>query len=149
MTLPPKPKTLDEAWTIIVTLVQQNNELTQEIKELKAKLNKNSRNSSKPPSSDGLAKPPQTQSLRKSSDRNPGGQPGHPGKHLALVDNPNEIVRYSADHCQQCHRSLQNVRGKMERRQVFDLPPFELLITEHQAEVKECPHCGKSIVSDS
>jgi len=143
MTLPSKPKTLDEAWTIIVALVQQNNGLTQEIEELKAKLNKNSHNSSKPPSSDGLAKPPRTQSLREPSSRNPGAQPGHPGKHLALVDNPNEVIHHPTTHCQQCHRSLKNIPGKVERRQVFDIPPFDIQITEHQAEVKECPHCGQ------
>jgi len=97
----PKPKTLEEAWKIIVALVQHNNELTQRnnelvqrINELEAKLNKNSRNSNKPPSSDGLGKPPRTQSLREPSFRPPGGQHGHPGKHLALVSNPNKIVRH-------------------------------------------------------
>lgn len=131
----PRPKTLEEAWIVIDKLVER-------INELEAQLNKNSRNSSKPPSSDGLAKPPRTQSLRNSSDRNVGGQPGHPGNHLAMVDDPDEIIRHSVDLCQQCHRSLKDVRGKIERRQVFDIPPFELLVTEHQAEAKECPHCG-------
>lgn len=131
----PQPRTFEEALQVIADLVRR-------INELEARLNKNSRNSSKPPSSDGLAKPPRTQSLRESSDRDPGGQPGHPGKHLALVDNPDEIIRHSADYCQQCHQSLKNVDGKTERRQIFDLPPFELLVTEHQAEAKECPRCG-------
>src|SRR3989339_797344 len=132
----PRPKTLEEAWIVIDKLVER-------INELEAWLNKNSRNSSKPPSSDGLAKPPRTQSLREPSDRNPGAQPGHPGKHLALVDNPDEIIRRSVDHCQHCHQSLKDILGKIERRQVFDIPPLDISITEYQSEVKECPHCGK------
>lgn len=143
MILPQKPKNLDEAWAIIVALVQQINELKQEIKELEVRLNKNSRNSSKPPSSDGLAKPPRTQSLREPSSLPPGAQPGHSGKHLALVNNPDEVIIHETKHCQHCQHSLKDVIGKVERRQVFDLPPFHVWITEHQAEVKQCPNCGK------
>ncbi|MFH1541568.1 MAG: IS66 family transposase [bacterium] len=132
----PRPKTLEEAWQVIDKLVQH-------INDLESKLNKNSRNSSKPPSSDGLAKPPRTQSLREPSSRNPGAQPGHPGKHLALVDKPDEIIHHPTTHCQHCHRSLKKIAGKIERRQVFDIPPFDIWITEYQAEVKECPNCGK------
>ena len=136
MTLPQKPKTVDEAWAIIVALVEY-------INNLEARLNKNSHNSSKPPSSDGLAKPPRTQSLREPSSRNPGAQPGHEGKHLALVNNPDEVIRHQTTHCQHCHHSLKDISGRVERRQVFDLPPVEVWVTEHQAEVKQCPHCGR------
>lgn len=136
MTFPEKPKTLEEAWAIIVALVQQ-------INELEARLNKDSHNSSKPPSSDGLNKPLRTQSLRETSSRPPGGQTGHPGKHLALVNTPNQVVRHFVSRCRCCHQSLKNISGAMERRQVFDLPPFTVWITEHQAEVKQCPHCGQ------
>ena len=132
----PKPKTLEEAQQVIGKLVDY-------INELEARLNKNSRNSSKPPSSDGLAKPPRTQSLRESSSRKPGAQPGHEGKHLALTDNPNEVIKFQTTHCQYCHCSLKNVTGTIERRQVFDIPPLDILVTEYQAEVKECPDCGK------
>lgn len=145
-----KPKTLDEAWEIILVLVKQNNELealikklTVRINELEGQLHKNSRNSSKPPSSDGLAKPPRTQSLREDTVRDPGGQPGHPGKYLAMIKNPHKIVRHSVDCCHGCHQSLKGVSGTIERRQVFEIPPLEIEITEHQAEVVVCPHCGK------
>ncbi|MFH1362460.1 MAG: DUF6444 domain-containing protein, partial [bacterium] len=104
------------------------------INELEARLNKNSRNSSKPPGSDGLAKPPRTQSLREPSSRNPGAQQGHEGKHLALIDNPNKILRCQTTHCRHCHGSLKNVVGAIERRQVFDLPPFDVFVTEYQSE---------------
>ncbi|MFH1825950.1 MAG: IS66 family transposase [bacterium] len=136
MTLPSKPKNLDEAWMVITSLVEY-------INTLEARLNKNSRNSSKPPSSDGLARPPRTQSLREPSNRNPGAQPGHPGKHLASVDRPDEIIRKSVDCCQHCHRSLKNIRAKIERRQVFDIPPLDIFVTEYQAEIKDCSHCGR------
>lgn len=136
MTFPKKPRNLDEAWETIVALVNH-------INELEARLNKNSCNSSKPPSSDGLAKPPRTQSLRENSERHPGAQPGHFGQHLALADDPDEVIRHPADYCQHCHKPLKGVASKVERRQVFDLPPFELLTTEHQAEIKQCPHCGQ------
>jgi len=132
----PRPKTLEEAWQVIDKLVEH-------INDLEAKLNKNSRNSSKPPSSDGLAKPLRTQSLREPSSRNPGAQPGHQGKHLALVDNPDEIIRHQTTLCQHCHRSLKKIIGTIERRQVFDIPPFNVWVKEYQAEVKQCPDCGK------
>lgn len=148
MTLPRKPETLDEAWQIIIMLVDRNNALEARIKELEGRLEKNSRNSSKPPSSDGLTKAPRTQSLREPTDRKPGGQPGHPGQHLALADNPDEIVRYSVSHCQRCRRSLEKVADSVERRQVFDLPPISIFVTEHQAEVKSCPHCGQENRAD-
>ncbi|MBU0502702.1 MAG: transposase, partial [Candidatus Margulisbacteria bacterium] len=134
MTLP-TPKTLEEALLVIAQLVQY-------INELEARLSKNSHNSSKPPSSDGLSKPPRTQSLREPSSRPPGGQTGHPGKHLSLVDNPDEVIRHSVSHCQHCGRSLKDVAGEMERRQVRDIPPFNVRITEHQIEVKGCPDCN-------
>lgn len=142
MTLPQKPKTLEEAWQIIIMLVKRNNELEARIKELEGCLQKNSHNSSKPPSSDGLSKPPRTQSLREPSFRPAGGQPGHSGNHLALVDNPDGVVRHSVSHCQRCHRPLSEVTSRIERRQVFDLPPFKIQVTEHQREIKECPDCG-------
>ncbi len=148
MTLPQKPQTLEEAWQIIIMLVKRNNDLEARIKELEGRLQKNSRNSSKPPSSDGLAKPLRTQSLREPSGREPGGQSGHPGQHLALVDNPDEIVRHPVSRCQHCHRSLGDIAGTIEWRQVFDLPPFKVFVTEHQAEVKDCPDCGRENRAD-
>ncbi|MBU0502105.1 MAG: transposase [Candidatus Margulisbacteria bacterium] len=55
----------------------------------------------------------------------------------------NKILRCQTTHCRHCHGSLKNVVGAIERRQVFDLPPFDVFVTEYQSEAKECPHCGR------
>lgn len=136
MTIPPKPRTLEEAWQIILALVER-------INELERRLEKNSRNSSKPPSSDGFQKPPRPQSLRHPSGRTPGGQEGHEGNTLAMVPNPDDVVRHPVSKCHRCHRGLLNVNAHLLRRQVFDLPPVSVTVTEHQVEVKVCPHCGE------
>ena len=102
---------------------------------------KDSHNSSKPPSSDGLAKP-KPKSLRVPSGRPTGGQPGHPGHTLRLAEKPDRTVRHAVERCQNCGRSLaQQEPERVERRQVFDLPEPKLDVTEHQSEVKTCP-CG-------
>jgi transposase len=102
---------------------------------------KNSSNSSKPPSSD-IGKVPRTQSLRTKSGKKPGGQHGHPGQTLTLSTTPDEVVIHTVKLCQCCGKSLQ---GKpvinYERRQVFDIPPIEMFVTEHKSEIKSCPNC--------
>ena len=115
--------------------------LREEIQTLKEKVAKDSRNSSKPPSSDGLAKP-KPKSLRPPSKRPTGGQPGHPGHTLRMVDKPDHTVRYAIERCANCRRSLtQQAPDRIERRQVFDLPEPKLESTEHQGEIKTCA-CG-------
>jgi transposase len=112
------------------------------IDQLEAQLAKNSRNSSKPPGSDGLKKPPQTKSSRKPSGKASGGQPGHKGASLAQVENPDVIVPHPVSSCGECGLSLASkVVDAIEKRQVFDLPPLNLIVTEHQAEQKTCS-CG-------
>lgn len=110
------------------------------IKALEAQLSKNSRNSSKPPSSDGLRKP---KSLRKKGERKTGGQAGHKGITLNQVETPDVIITHTAELCETCLASLVNVEAlDFERRQEFDLPKIEPIVTEHLAEIKVCPHCG-------
>lgn len=112
--------------------------------ELERRLNKNSSNSSKPPSSDGLKR---TNSLRpKNSGRKPGGQPGHPGQTLRSNENPDITVNLPLDSCPECGGDLtdQPVQSE-EARQVFDLPDIKMLITEYLAQRKICPHCGKLV----
>jgi transposase len=97
------------------------------IAELENRLKQTSRNSSKPPSSDGLAKPPpRSRSLRKKSGRKPGGQDGHEGRTLAQVARSDQQVRHEPACCGRCGAGLAGrpVTG-VERRQVFDLPPVK------------------------
>jgi transposase len=118
-------------------------ELEGEVVELKRRLNANSRNSSRPPSSDGLSKPPATKSLRRPSGRKPGGQPGHEGGTLAAVADPDRVIPHRPPRCSGCGGDLADapVEGR-ERRQVFDLPEIRLHVTEHVAEARRCG-CGQ------
>jgi transposase len=110
--------------------------------ELKRRLGMNSTNSSMPPSSDSPFTKPAPKSLRRRSGRKPGGQPGHPGSTLALVDNPNERRRHEPGPCTGCGASLAGApEVGVERRQVFDLPPMTVQVTEHQLIARRCA-CG-------
>lgn len=110
--------------------------------ELKRRLGMDSTNSSKPPSSDSPFAKPAPKSLRRKSGRKPGGQPGHPGSTLALIDNPNECTRHEPGPCTDCGCSLTDAAEVgLERRQVFDLPPITVRVTEHQLIARRCA-CG-------
>jgi len=112
------------------------------IKALEDRLAQNSHNSSKPPSTDGYQKP-SPKSLRQPSEKEPGGQKGHPGHTLEKVSNPHHTEVHPVLECEVCHRDLRNVRASgCESRQVFDLPMAKIEVTEHQAETKTCPNCG-------
>ena len=116
-------------------------ELRVEVVELKRRLAQNSRNSSRPPSSDGLAKPP-PRSLRRATGRKPGGQPGHQGGHLEQVAVPDEVVDHLPRVCAGCRGDLSAAEqvGRLAR-QVFDLPTIRLRVTEHRASRWRCA-CG-------
>src|SRR6266516_7101839 len=112
------------------------------IAELEARLGLSSKNSSKPPSSDGLAKPP-SRSLRARGRRKPGGQPGHPGQTLAQVAVADEVVRHEPVACTGCGRALNTApEAGTEVRQVFDLPPVGVWVTEHRLVKRRCG-CGR------
>lgn len=133
---------LENAKVLITSLISAVGALTVRVEELEAQLAKNSKNSSKPPSSDGLQKPQQTKSSRKPSGKKTGGQPGHKGASLSQVANPDQVVVHPVTACDDCGRTLISTKvDGFEKRQVFDLPPLNLIVTEHQAEQKSCP-CG-------
>ena len=114
--------------------------LRAEIAALRAQLGTNSKNSSKPPSSDGLGKPA-PRSLRGRGGK-PGGQQGHPGQTLRQVTTPDVIVRHEPVCCGGCGEpSAQAVEVGVERRQVLDLPPTAVEVTEHQLITRAC-QCG-------
>lgn len=111
------------------------------IKHLEDQLARNSRNSGKPPSSDGFNRPA-PKSLREKSQRPTGGQPGHAGFTLALSDQPDRIVIHTVESCAHCGSSPEAMTCTgVEKRQVHDLPPRGLIVIEHQAETRLCA-CG-------
>lgn len=115
--------------------------LTARVSDLEALLRKNSRTSSKPPSSDGPAKP-SPRSRRQSSGRPPGKQPGEVGFTLRQVVTPDEVLVHGPHRCGGCDRSLRRAPVcSVEARQVFDLPPVRLRVVEHRLEHRRC-RCG-------
>ena len=131
-------------WTRLAALEEQNARLSARVQELEARLSKDSHNSSKPPSSDGLNKPtPKPCNLRQKTGKRPGGQPGHLGHTLKVVEHPHHTQVHAPTICAGCGGSLQDapVLSK-DRRQVFDLPPLKLEVTEHQTHSCVCPQCN-------
>ena len=114
--------------------------LTARVQELEARLGGHSQNSHRPPSSDGPRTPPRSQRTR--SGRAAGGQPGHPGRTLAMTATPDHLVLHHPDQCAHCGATLAGVSATtVARRQVVDLPPLRLAVTEHRAATVACPHC--------
>ncbi|HZC07816.1 MAG TPA: IS66 family transposase [Ktedonobacterales bacterium] len=133
--------------------------LLDRVRHLEARLAKDSHNSGKPPSSDGLKRQvPRTRSLRRKTGKKPGGQLGHPGETLHLVADPDAVVEHRPAVCTTCQASLkageaseaseasEAVVVAHDRRQVQDLPPIRLQITEHQALSVRCPACQQVTV---
>jgi len=135
---------------VLIELILKQSEqielLGEEIQSLKDQLAKNSRNSSKPPSSDGLKKKPKPKSLRETGKRQSGGQKGHPGETLKQVSHPNHIEIHRVTTCPHCQSDLSQVGvTRIEKRQVFDVPPVQIEVTEHQGENKDCPNCNAQV----
>ena len=114
------------------------------IAELERRLGLNSGNSGKPPSSDGLNKPPRVSSLREPSDKKSGGQKGHPGETLRQAAEPDVTVDHFPESCVTCGAALTVAMATDHvARQVFDLPARRpLVVTEHRAHGCRCAACG-------
>ena len=136
---------------LLLELYEQNAVLVQRVADLERRVGLNSNNSSKPPSSDGLAKPAadksRTKSLRGKSGRPSGGQPGHKGVTLKQVSNPSEVVDHYPNQCPDCNGTLSPAHAiTFATRQVFGLaPPPPLFVTEHRAHSCRCQACGTEV----
>lgn len=126
-------------------LEQQNALLSARVADLERRLGLDSSNSSKPPSSDGPGQGPRrTRSLRERGVRKPGGQPGHPGKHLKRSEQVDHTIVHRPATCGHCQAALgEEAFDLVDSRQVFDLPaPTPLIVTEHQRYRCKCSGCG-------
>ena len=125
----------------MIALKTANLALSTRIAELESRLNKNSNNSSKPPSTDGYKK--KIKNNRVKSGRPSGGQEGHEGHTLLKVENPDYTVDVPIeDHCD-CGANLSEVDDKLRTRQEFELPEIKPIVTEYRTHEKICPQCGK------
>jgi transposase len=157
MALPDDPVSLDVATTMPVgeaaiaalqaenaSLRSENAALMARLADLERRLGLNSSNSGKPPSSDGLKKPPRVSSLRESSGKKTGGQKGHPGETLRRTETPDITIDHYPPACTACGAALTAAMATDHvARQVFDLPePAPLIVTEHRAHGCRCLACG-------
>ena len=116
--------------------------LRQRVEDLELQLSKTSKNSSKPPSSDGYKK--EVKNNRVKSGLKPGAQKGHRGSTLKMVETPDIVQKHEVYGTCSCGKDLSTLPlTKLHKRQVFDIPPKLLEVTEHQVEVKQCS-CGKT-----
>ena len=125
-------------------LREENAALLRRLADLERRLGLNSSNSGKPPSSDGLKKPPRVSSLREPSSRKTGGQKGHPGTTLRRSETPDATIDHYPEACAACGEPLTAAMATGHvARQVFDLPePRPLIVTEHRAHDCRCLSCG-------
>jgi transposase len=131
----------DAVVALVEGLLERIDQLETRLAALENQRKKDSRNSSKPPSGDGFAK--RTKSLRQQGERSSGGQSGHQGSTLEWSDQVDEVVVHPVLQGESCGQELTDVGVESWRlRQVHDLPPLHLIVSEHQAEEKRCPCCG-------
>lgn len=144
-------KRIAELEAKVINLELINSELMRKIEELMQKIEelsipKNSRNSSVAPSKDEN-RTKKNQSLRGASDKKVGGQRGHQGTTLKMVENPNIIVVHKPNFCRNCGNDLELIQSEfVSRRQIVDIPPIEPVFTEHQIfkKVCNCWYCNVS-----
>lgn len=130
---------------LIYDLYAQIEALMLRVAELEARLSKDSHNSGKPPSSDGLSKAKKTTSTRESTGKKQGGQKGHKGTGLAFSQEPAIQEKHFVLTCAVCGANLEEVMQEpLAARQVFDIPPpVNLTVTEHQVFQAVCPACNQ------
>jgi transposase len=125
----------------VAELRAQVADLQAQVADLAARVSQNSKNSSRPPSSDGLGKPA-PKSLRKKTGRKPGRPKGQPGATMRLTDHPDHVIRHEPGRCTGCARDLDGAdEAGAERRQVTEIPPVKAEVTEHRLIGRRCA-CG-------
>lgn len=133
----------DELAVLVGVLREENLALKARIAELEARLNQNSRNSSKPPASDSPFVKPAPKSLRAKGVRRPGRPVGQDGVTLEQVAVPNAVIEHEPEMCSCCGQGLAGrPETSRERRQVIDLPEIVPQVTEHQLIARRCG-CGQ------
>lgn len=140
----PSELSKEDLIALIATLRAENAALKARMAELERRLELNSSNSGKPPSSDGLKKPARVRNLRERSGKKPGGQMGHKGETLRQVTDPDVVIDHYPPACSTCGVGLDlETSVGHSVRQVFDLPePQPLVVTEHRAHDCQCTACG-------
>jgi hypothetical protein len=140
---------MDERDKKIAELLEENRvlkelvaALTAKIAELEARLNKNSGNSSKPPSSDGYQKPV-VKNNRVRSERLSGGQPGHAGTTKPLTPSPDTIIELKPKDTCECGGPIIISTENYKVRQETDIVPVRVVTVEYQAYIGVCQSCGK------
>lgn len=132
---------------IVAELQRRDEEKQRKIEQLEARLNQNSRNSSKSPSSDPPSTPPRAS--KPPSGRKPGGQPGHEGHHRPLLppDQVNQFVVVKPDRCEHCRRPLKGEDPDPLRHQVTELPELAARTTEYRRHRLSCGGCGHATLA--
>lgn len=127
------------------SIIEMQNDI---IRDLREQLNKNSSNSSKPPSSDGLKKKSvnKNRSLREKSGKKPGGQKGHSGTHLAVLSEPDHVISHLHTDCQYCPKREQCMKDSVITEICHEIDMIaQVDVTEHDLiTIPECPICGEA-----
>lgn len=131
--------TYDELLELVSTLQSKIKELEEELSKYKNP--KHSGNSSVAPSQDPFRK---TRSQRRKSNRSKGGQKGHKGSRLSIVDHPDKIITHQIEQCEYCGVDLSEETLGYQSRQVFDIPEIKIEVTQHRVAKKICSCCGKT-----
>jgi transposase len=144
------PQTLAEAHVLLkaqAALIESLQEtiarLEKTVEKLEARLNTNSQNSSKPPSSDGPQVPPKPPKPK--SPRNPGGQPGHTKneRQRVPVEEVTQVTECVPDRCRGCDAALSGLDAEPFWHQVVELPEVKAQVHEVRLHTLCCAHCGE------
>jgi len=133
---------------LLLALWRENRELKERVRDLEARLNQNSSNSSQPPSSDRPWAKPQRKRRIRGGKR--GGQKGHPPhlRQLAPPDRVHHVQNHFPTVCPHCACGLpggEETPGNPYRHQVIDVPQIVPEVTEHRLHYRDCPQCGRRV----